>query len=156
DGSPSLTEDLGPLRTGKQTYQADVSCAKGCRLSTIAVAPSGPVDGSFRLVLNGISLDGDQGIAPAELANWHVRNPGLLLTHGGADGLEVSGISSLFQPDRMRLLPPDAPVPLPVLDAALTIAPVLDLANGDHLVESRAGQPHAIPRFGSNGALADL
>jgi len=156
DGSPSLTQDLGPLRTGRQTYQADFGCAGGCRLSTLAVAPSGPVDGSFRLVLNGINADGDAVIGPAELANWRVRNPGVLQTRPGADGLELSAVSSLFQLDKLRLLAPDAPVPLPVLDAAPTIAPVLDLANGDHLLETRAGQPHALPRIGGNGALADL
>jgi hypothetical protein len=156
DGSPSLTQDLGPLRTGRQTYQADVGCPGGCRLSTLALAPYGVVDGSFRLVLNEISADGDAAFGPAELANWHVRNPGVLQTRAGADGLELSAVSSLFQPEKLRLLAPDAPVPLPVLDAAPTIAPVLDLANGDHLLESRAGQPHAVPRLGSNGALADL
>ena len=156
DGSPSLTQDLGPLRTGRQIYQADVDCARGCRLSGLAVAPSGPVEGSFRLVFNGISVDDRELAAATELAGWRVRNPGVLQVRPAAEGLEVSAISSLFQLDRLRLLPPDAPVPLPVLDPAAVVAPVLDLASGDHVLAARAGQPRAVPRFGSNGALADL
>jgi hypothetical protein len=156
DGSPSRTQDLGPLRTGRQTYQADVDCVRGCRLGGLAVAPSGPVEGSFRLVLNEIRVDDRELAAATELAGWRVRNPGVLQVRPAPGGLELSAISSLFQLDRLRLLPPDAPVPLPVLDAAAVVAPVLDFASGDHVVQGRAGQPRAVPRFGSNGALADL
>jgi hypothetical protein len=156
DGSPSLTQDLGPLRTGKQTYQSDVSCTNGCRLSGLVVAPDGPVGGSFDLVLNDIRVDDRELAGPAELAGWRVRNPGVLNARPNPDGLELSARNGLFTLDSLRLVPPDATVPLPVLDAAATVAPVLDFASGDRVVAVQAGRPRAVPRFGSEGALADL
>ena len=93
-------------------------------------------------------MDDRELAAAAELAGWRVRNPGVLQVRPAAEGLELSAISSLFQVDRLRLLPPDAPVPLPVLDAAAVVAPVLDFASGDHVLRGR-GRAAPMPCRGS-------
>jgi putative ABC transport system permease protein len=156
DGSPALTYDLGALRSGRQTYRADVSCAGGCRLSGLAVAPDGPVSGSFRLTVTGVEQNGSGLASAAELGEWRVRNPGVLQTSRTGAGLELSASSGLFQADGLRLVPPDAPVPLPVLAGARLATSTLDFASGDRVTASAVGEPMALPRLGLVGALADL
>ena len=80
----------------------------------------------------------------------------MLTSRATPNGLELSASSGLFDADGLRVVPPDAPVPLPVLDVADPTLPVLELASGDHLAVVAAGHPATLPRIGNAGVLADL
>ncbi len=158
DGSATRTYDLGPLRPGRQTYTGDVNCATGCRLVALTVTPSGPVDGEFRLTLMALRQTGpDAAVAdPAALGSWRNRSAGTLTTKAGPPGLELSASKSLFDPAGLRIVPPDAPVPMPVLDPSASTLQELELANGEHVASTSAGTPRTLPRMGTSGVLADL
>jgi len=145
DGGPTRTYDLGPLRPGPATYTADVGCAAGCRLVGLTISPSGAVSAEFRVTLT----------SPA-FAAWKNRDPSVLTSRDTPGGLELSASSGLFDAAGLRVVPPDAPVPLPVLDVADPTLPVLELASGDHLAVVAAGHPATLPRIGNAGVLADL
>jgi putative ABC transport system permease protein len=156
DAGPARTYDLGALRPGRQTYTADISCAAGCRLVELTVAPSGSVDGELRLTITGLRQTGpDVDLVPADwLGGWHNRTPAALTMTATAAGLELA--ATQFDPAGLRIVPADGPVPLPVLDVVNPTLPELQLASGEHVAITGAGTPRTLPRIGTTGVLADL
>jgi len=156
DGSTALTYDLGPLRAGLHSYVGDLSCADGCRIAAIGIAPSGAVDGDFQVTIQSVDQAGAPLVSAAQLGGWLNRDPGTLQAQPSAAGMRLSARSSLFAAGGMALLAPDAPIPLPVLDASGLPLSTLELANGERIAATAVGSPRALPRLGNVGALADL
>jgi hypothetical protein len=95
-------------------------------------------------------------VSAAQLGGWLNRDPGTLQAQSSAAGMRLSARSSLFAAGGMALLAPDAPIPLPVLDASGLPLSTLELANGERIAATAVGSPRALPRLGNVGALADL
>ena len=166
DGGDAAQVDLGELAPGRHTYIGAVSgCSGGCRLGGLTlVNKSSRYDPAFsvRLTLHEVREPGGVVVPAAELARpgaWRApAETGTAMSvptvTPGPDGL-LADIERGSGGTDARILPADAPYPLPIVEVGEPSGFRSGFDGRRHQV-TRVADALALPRVGEAGALVDF
>ncbi|GAA2364499.1 ABC transporter permease [Dactylosporangium salmoneum] len=166
DGSGVGRVDLGLVQTGRHTYVRNLPmCVNGCRLAGLELQQPENRGFDVTMTLHSLSQHDKKVIDEAAFANpdgWRTpESPGprlLVPTLTAAkDGLRAELTNYKGADTSVKILPTDAPSPLPVIMARTA-------GIGDHMTgldENRqsiaiAGEVETVPKLGYHGGLVDL
>ncbi len=158
-----VVADLGALRRGRDTYTAEVpGCAAGCRLDALEVVLPGHDFFTYDLVVHALRTESAEpvpvrGSGPYRWAAPRVPNDRVAAkVEPAPDGLRVT-VADTTGPVDGRILPPDVPVPLPVV-STMPLPPTAAVTglDGQRTRTATVAVLPMLPRLGRDGVLVDL
>jgi hypothetical protein len=160
DGRPVQRIPLGVLQPGENTRTAQVTGCP-CRLASLEVVQAGQMEFEARLVLRRVTQAAPNRVLAdaGQFAGWVAARQStgtdVLGTSLSAHGMTVSITASETGRIDGRVLPPDAPYPLPVLAAGTPPESVRGLDDRGQPARVVATSP-VLPRVARSGTLVDL
>ncbi|HTJ35537.1 MAG TPA: FtsX-like permease family protein [Dactylosporangium sp.] len=166
DGSDPGQVDLGPVQTGRHTYVRNLPmCVNKCRLAALALEQPEGRGFDVTMTLHSLSQHGAPIVdesAFADTDGWRTpESPGpklLVPTLTAAkDGLRAELTGYKGADVAVRIMPTDAPSPLPVVMARTAgIGDHMTGLDGTQQSITIAGEVETVPKLAYRGGLVDI